>query len=430
MRCTNTLHVRIGLILALASLLSGCAAIPWLSSEKDPNPPTAINKKLPQQVSISTLWKTRIGKGTDDRQLRLVPAVVNGKLYAADPSGKVVALSPRDGRTLWERKTDFQFSGGPDVQGETLVLGTTNGELLALSTRNGAQQWRAQLGSEILSVPRIIGDLVVVHTIDDSVYGIELADGSERWRFSYPAPVLTLHGSSTPVAARDGIIVGFAGGKLVFLEPEQGVPLWETTVTPPRGRSELDRIADIDADPVVVGDIAYVGTYNGDLAAVDIVTGSILWRRELSAHAGLSADETALYVTDSEDNLWSADPADGAGRWRQEGLAHRRLTAPALLGNYLAVGDLEGYVHLISRRDGRLLGFERVAKDRIGHQPVVDGGVAYVYANDGTVAALRAGAAALPAPGASVSGAGAASKVEAQTGDAETGADAELKLDP
>lgn len=415
MRTINWLPVRLGLIVALSGMLAGpiagCAAIPWLGGEKDPNPPTAINKKLPQQVNISTLWKTRIGKGTDDRQVRLVPAVAAGRLYAADPSGKVIALSPSDGRKLWERKTDYKFSGGPDLQGETLVLGTTNGELLALSSSNGSQRWRAQLDSEILSIPRIVGDLVVVHTIDDSVYGINLNDGSERWRFSYPAPVLTLHGSSTPVAAGDGILVGFSGGKLVLLEPEQGAPLWETTVTPPRGRSELDRIADIDADPVVVGDIAYVGTYNGDLAAVDIVTGAVLWRRELSAHAGLSADETALYVTDSEDNLWSADPDDGAGRWRQEGLAHRRLTAPALLGNHLAVGDLDGYVHLISRRDGRLLGFQRVAKDRIGHQPVVANGVAYVYANDGTLAAFRAGSAALPKPGASISGAGAATKV-------------------
>ncbi|MGB5832319.1 MAG: outer membrane protein assembly factor BamB [Thiohalocapsa sp.] len=403
--------VRIGLVLLAATTLQGCGAFSWLNSEKDPNPPTAINKKLPRQANINTLWKTRIGKGTDARQLRLVPAVANGRLYAADPNGKVVALSPNDGRTLWERKTKFQFSGGPDVRGETLILGTTNGELLALSTRNGAQQWRAQLNSEILSIPRIIDDLVVVHTVDDTVYGIELSDGTERWRFAYPAPVLTLHGSSTPVPTGEGIIVGFSGGKLVHLEPEQGAPLWETTVTPPSGRSELDRIADIDADPVVVGDIAYVATYNGDLAAVDVVTGSILWRRELSAHAGLSADATALYVTDSDDNLWSADPTDGAGRWRQEGLANRRLTAPSLLGNYLAVGDLEGYVHLISRRDGRLLGFERVAKDRIGHQPVVANGIAYIYANNGTLAALRAGATALPKPGASISGAGAATKV-------------------
>jgi len=394
MRRVIKFALRLGLIVAFAGLLPGCAALSWLSSEKDPNPPTAIDKKLPQQVSINTLWKTRIGKGTNERQLRLVPAVAGGRLYAADPGGKILALSPTDGRRLWERKTKFQFSGGPDVQGDTLVLGTTNGKLLALSTSNGSQRWLTQLDSEILSIPRIVDDLVVVHTIDDSVYAINLNDGTERWRFAYPAPVLTLHGSSTPVAVRDGIIVGFSGGKLVLLEPEQGAPLWETTVTPPRGRSELDRIADIDADPVVVGDIAYVATYNGDLAAVDIVTGGILWRRELSAHAGLSADETALYVTDSADNLWSADPSDGAGRWRQEGLAHRRLTAPALLGDHLAVGDLQGYVHVISRQDGRLLGYERVAKDRIGHRPVVVNGVAYVYANDGTVSALRAGASA------------------------------------
>jgi outer membrane protein assembly factor BamB len=405
--------------LGLSALLSGCGGLPWLGGEKDPTPPTPVNKKLPQQVELRTLWKTRIGKGTDERQLRLVPAVSNGRLFAADPSGRIQALSPGDGRILWERKTGFPFSGGPDVRGDTLVIGTTDGELLALSTSSGAQKWNTQLGSEVLSIPRIVGDLVVVHTIDDTVYGIELGSGAERWRFSYPAPVLTLHGSGSPVAAGNGVIVGFAGGRLVYLELEQGVPLWEATVTPPRGRSELDRLADIDADPVVVGDIAYVATYNGDLAAVDVDTGTILWRRELSAHAGLAADDTALYITDSDDNLWSADPADGAGRWRQEGLAHRRLTAPALLGSYLAVGDLDGYVHLINRRDGRLLGFERIAKDRIGHQPVVASGTAYVYANDGTLSALRVGAASRPAAGASATGAGAAAKVSSPDATAE-----------
>jgi hypothetical protein len=179
--------------------------------------------------------------------------------------------------------------------------------------------------------------------------------------------VLTLHGASSPVAVQDGAIVGVSGGRLVRFEPERGVPLWEAVVTPPRGRSELDRIADLDADPVVVGDIAYVATYNGDLAAVDIDTGDILWRRELSAHAGLSGRRDGLYITDSE-----GQPLGRRTRRRRRTLAsgrtaHRRLTAPALLGNYVLVGDREGYVHLISRRDGQLLGFERVAKDRIGH---------------------------------------------------------------
>jgi outer membrane protein assembly factor BamB len=392
------------LLLVTTLSLSGCGGLPFLGGERDPTPPTRLDKKMTQRATPQVLWKTRIGKGTDERALRLQPALAGGRLYAADPKGIVAALSPADGRVIWERKTDLPFSGGPDVQGDTLVLGSTDGDLVALATRDGARKWRAQLDSEVISIPRIIGDIVMVHTVDDTVYGLDLLDGSERWRYSFPAPVLTLHGASSPVPTPEGAIVGVSGGRLAHLELERGLPLWEAVITPPRGRSELARIADLDADPVVVGDIAYVATYNGDLAAVDIPTGDVLWRRELSAHAGLSADETALYVTDSDDNLWAASPTDGAGLWRQEGLRYRRVTAPALLGSFLAVGDLDGYVHLLSRRDGALLGYGRIAKARIGHRPVVAGGVAYVYANDGTVAALRpsgsagGGAAAVRSP--------------------------------
>jgi outer membrane protein assembly factor BamB len=379
------------LLIGTTLWLGGCANLPGLGGERDPTPPTALDKKMTQRATPRVLWKTRIGKGTDARALRLQPAVAGGRVFAADPRGLIAALSPTDGRVLWERKTGLAFSGGPTVQGDTLVLGTTDGELLAYATRDGAQRWRAQLDSEVVSLPSIIGDLVLVHTVDDTVYAIELAGGAERWRYSTPSPVLTLRGASTPVPTAEGAIVGVSGGRLLHLELERGVPLWEAVITPPRGRSELDRIADLDADPVVVGDTAFVATFNGDLAAVDISTGDVLWRRELSAHAGLSADATALYITDSDDNLWAAEPADGTGIWRQEGLMHRRVTAPVLLGNFLAVADLDGYVHLIAREDGALLGFERVTKARIAHPPVVDGGVAYVYANDGTVAAVRAG---------------------------------------
>jgi outer membrane protein assembly factor BamB len=165
-------------------------------------------------------------------------------------------------------------------------------------------------------------------------------------------------------------------------------------VTRPSGRSELSRIADIDADPVVIGTVAFVGSYNGDLAAIDIHSGTVLWRRELSAHAGLAADESNLFITDSIDQIWGADPGDGAGRWRQEGLRYRQLTAPALLGDLIAVGDLEGYVHLLARSDGRLVGRTRVTKKgRITARPLVVGGRLYVYADDGTLTALTTGGA-------------------------------------
>lgn len=376
--------------LGAALLLPGCG---WFTKEKDPNPPAKLPKNPPTEVSIRTLWETRLGKGTDDKALALVPAVAGGRVYVADARGRVAALGAGDGRTVWERETKLPFSGGPDVAGDRLALGTSDGDVVLLSTRDGSQVWRAKVASEVLSVPRIVNDLVVVHTIDDSVYGLALADGSERWRFQVPAPVLTLRGSSTPVLTRDGVIIGVSGGRLVHLELTAGEPLWEVLVTPPTGRSELDRIADLDANPVVVGDIAYVGAYNGDLAAVDIALGTVMWRRFLSSHAGLAADEEAIYVTDSQDNVWAAEPADGAGRWQQEALVNRQLSGPALTGSALVVGDLEGYVHWLARRDGRLLGFTRVTKAPIRATPVVVNNIVYVYADNGTVAALTTGAA-------------------------------------
>lgn len=377
------------LILAVTLLLSGCGMFGWLGGDKDPRPPTKLDKKAVPSTGLRIIWKEKIGKGSDKRALALVPAVGGGRVYAANARGRVVALSAGDGREVWRRDTKIRFSGGPEVAGEQLIIGSTDGDLVALSSRDGAQRWRIRLGSEVLSVPRVVEDLVVAHTIDDNVFGIELTDGGERWRFFHPAPVLTLHGSSTPVPAGDGVVVGISGGRLVYLDTEQGAPFWETLVTRPSGRTELDRIADLDADPVVVGEVVYVASFNGDLAAIDLLTGDILWRRELSAHAGIAATPEALYITDSDDNLWSAEPTDGAGRWKQDALLYRRVTAPAVLGNRLVVGDLEGWLHLIDRNDGRLLGRVRVAKASINHTPVVANGVVYVYAADGTLAALR-----------------------------------------
>ena len=370
--------------------LGGCSVFPWLGGEKDPTPPAKLVPFAPQ-VGVRTLWSTKVGTGTRKRQLALVPALSGGRVFVADNDGGVAAVSTADGRIQWQRQTKLPFSGGPGTDGRALVLGTSHGQVVALSASDGSQLWSASVDSEVLSVPLVAGDLMVVHTLDDSVYGLEAATGAQRWRFLYPAPILTLRGSSSPVAADSAALVGLSGGRLVKLDLAGGVPIWEVTVTLPSGRTELERIADIDADPVVVGSTAYVGTYNGDLAAVDLVTGDILWRRTLSSHAGLAADASALYVTDSADNIWSAAPEDGAGRWKQEQLGHRLLTAPAILGDYLVVGDLEGWLHWISRRDGTLAGRAKVAGGAITARPVVADGRIFVYADDGTLAALSPG---------------------------------------
>jgi len=379
-------------LLSLALLLTGCSYIPWLNREEDPRPPTPLAELTPS-LAVTSLWSREAGKGTVGRQLALAPALAGGRLFVADGRGRVMALSPTDGRTLWERETGLPLSGGPGTEGTHLILGSISGEMVALTAADGAELWRAPIEGEVLSVPRIAGDLVVVHTLDDSVYGLELATGAERWRYSYPPPVLTLRGSSSPAIVADSAIVGLSGGRLVSLELTSGVPLWEVTVSPPRGRSELERIADIDADPVVVGDTVFVAAYNGDLAAVEIASGSVLWRRTLSAHAGLTAAGGVLYVTDDDDQVWAADPADGAGIWKQEQLRWRRLTAPAVIGDLVAVGDLEGFVHWLDRRDGRILARTRVGKGPIRAQPLAADGRLYVLGDDGMLAAISPGVA-------------------------------------
>lgn len=376
--------------LILAGTLSGCSKIPWIGMEKDPTPPTKLTKFAPE-VDLRTRWSTKPTKGGKKRRLALVPAASGSRIFVAGVGGRVAALGADSGRAIWQRDTDLKFSAGPSVSGDRLILGTTDGQVVTLSASDGREIWRVPLGSEVLAAPQQTGDgKIIVHTLDDTVRALDGADGAVLWEVSYPAPVLTLRGSGTPIITPSGIVVGLAGGKLLKLHPTDGLPLWEITISPPRGRSELSRISDIDADPVVVGNLIFVGTFNGDLAAVDLESGTILWRRQLSSYAGLSADQNNLYVTDSDDQVWGADPVSGAGRWRQERLKHRGLTAPAAFGSVILVGDGEGYVHLLSQRDGRLLGRTRVAKSPIDVRPLVTSGGVYVQARNGTVAAMSA----------------------------------------
>jgi outer membrane protein assembly factor BamB len=397
LKATRIYQPLVTLAIVLSLGLGGCSRIPWLGGSKDPTPPTKLEDFV-QEVGLNVLWSDRLTKGSEGRRLDLVPAVGGVRILVADSRGRVLAADLDSGRVLWGQETKLPFSAGPDLAGDRLFLGTSGGQVLALSAADGREIWRAQLDSEILSVPRTSGQgTVIVHTLNDTLYGLNSASGAEQWRVAYPAPVLTLRGSSTPTITPTGVVVGLSGGKLVKLDTGNGTPLWEVTVTPPRGRSELARISDIDADPVVVGTLIFVGTYNGDLAAVDLESGTILWRRQLSSYAGLAATETDLFVTDSEDQIWASDPVSGAGRWKQERLRYRQLTAPALIGNLIAVGDLDGHVHLIAQKDGRLVGRTRISrKGAINTRPVVAGNRLVVYASDGTLAVMSTGSA--PAP--------------------------------
>jgi outer membrane protein assembly factor BamB len=379
-------------VFLLPLLLVGCSSMNpmnWWSDDSG-EIPVAVLEDIQERVGLRKIWSSSTGGGMDHDRVKLVPFVQEGIVYVAERDGEVKALRASSGRTVWSTDTELNISGGPGA-GEGLVLvGTSDGEVVALDVVDGEERWRARVSSEVLSVPKAGRGVVVVHTIDGKLFALSAEDGRQLWIYDRSIPVLTLHGSSSPVISGPAVFCGFSNGRMVAFELESGRLLWEATVSVPRGRTELERMVDIDGDPLVLGGLVFVATFQGDLAAIVEQTGDVVWRRKLSSHAGLGGDFQQLYVTDEEDHVLAIDPRNGAALWKQEKMYGRKLTAPIPMGNYVLVGDFEGYVHVLSPEDGDLIGRIRVGADPISTPPYVEGGVAYILGDGGDLAAITA----------------------------------------
>ena len=241
----------------------------------------------------------------------------------------------------------------------------------------------------MLSVPAASGGVVVAHTIDGKLFGLESTNGNERWVYEREVPVLTLRGSGSPVLSGGAAFVGMAGGKLIALRLDNGNLLWDLNVTVPGGRSELERLADIDGDPILVGGGVFVATYQGEVAAIEQRSGRLAWQRKMSSYSGMAVDRRGLYVGDAEGVVWGLDLRSGSARWSQDALKNRRLSNVAVLEDLVVVGDFQGYLHWMDRDDGRL-----IARTRVGSDPITTGlqvfdGVLYVQGDGGDLAAIR-----------------------------------------
>ncbi len=382
------------IILAATALLAGCSTLNplnWFARGDDVAPPAEL-KPLANPVVPRVLWSAGIGDGTDKESLKLRPFVHRGKVYVADANGLVQARDALDGRVVWKVEEKLQFSGGPGGGEDLVLIGSRDGQILALDADSGAERWRSRVASEVLSVPTSAAGIAVVHSVDGTLTGLDARTGERVWSVRNEAPKLSLRASSSPVISGTFVICGFADGKLMSLDLATGRVRWEANAGIAKGRSELERLIDVAADPLVLDGVIYVVSFQGDLVAVAEDTGIVLWRRPLSSYAGLAADWRQVYVTDSGDNVWAVQQQNGAALWRQRDLYNRRLSAPGVLGDYILVGDFEGYVHLLSRTDGGFEGRIRVGDGPITAAPVVVGDVAYVYGDDGKLAALSVAA--------------------------------------
>jgi len=290
----------------------------------------------------------------------------------------------------WRADVDAPISGGVGGGDDLVLVASTTGTVVALSPETGSERWRSSISRAVLSAPQAGFGVVVVHAVDGTLHALSAADGSSLWTYSSTQPALTLRGTSSPLLVQSAAISGLDSGKVVVLEAESGRVFWERTVMPPSGRSELDRLVDIDVSPILIGKVLYVVTYQGRVAAMEVETGRIIWSREMSAYAGLDVDAFAVYVTDSDGTVWALDQRGGGALWSQEALRYRRVTGPRQIGDYVVVGDFEGYLHWLAREDGRLVARVRPSNKALVATPVSNGSLLFALAQDGTVAAYQA----------------------------------------
>jgi outer membrane protein assembly factor BamB len=372
-----------------AALISGCGSMGNMFGDSDNRDPPMPLPEISPSRTLTEVWSTDVGAGAGKKYLKLTPAVAEGRVFAAEVDGDVAAFDLRSGERLWQQDTDRSISGGPGT-GEGLVLvGTIDGEVVALEADSGEQRWVSRVSSEVLSPPLARDGVVVVRTHDGKLEGLDTNTGKRLWVYDRTVPALSLRGTSTPAFSGDAVVAGFDSGRMVSLALSTGQLLWESRVAVARGRSELERLVDIDSDPVVSGGEIYVVSFQGQVASLDVLGGELLWQRDMSSHAGLAVQGQSVYLTDEQSQVWALDRDSGASLWRHDELQRRALTQPAAVADAVLVGDFEGYLHVLDASDGRLLARTRVDGDGIATAPLVVDDLIVVYGRGGSLSVLR-----------------------------------------
>jgi outer membrane protein assembly factor BamB len=375
---------RIIWLIAAALLVAGC------SKEKEVAPPAEL-VKFDAVIGVKKVWSASTKGGDDVLRLGLRPAVEQERVYVAGHGGDVKALELASGRDLWRASTDLTLSGGPGAGEGLVVAGASSGDLVAIDAQTGTERWRAAVGGEVLAAPVVSGGLVIVRTVDGRLRALRTGDGTEAWNYEQQVPRLTLRGNGAPVISGDMIIAGFDNGKVVALSLATGELLWTATVAPPHGRTELERLVDIDSPVRVAGQDVFVVGYQGRVAMLALDSGQIWWGRDLSSHRGLVADDTYLYVTTADSVVVALRRRDGTEVWRQDQLLRRSITAPALVGDTLVVADFDGYLHWLDAASGAMLARAKSGSGRISNAPQAAGDLLLVQTDSGDVQAWRAG---------------------------------------
>lgn len=339
--------IRLLATLFASAVLSGCSTIDSLNPFASSGPKMAELQPIQSSAEIVTAWRESLSKSDN---YVFTPAIVGESVYAAGGKGDVMRVD--GGSVRWRVNVGIPLSGGVGADVRRVVVGSPKGDIIALDAADGKELWRAKVSSEVVAAPAVDTKVVVIRSGDNRLYAFDANDGKRQWVYQRQTPPLSLRSFAPPLIDNNYAFVGFPGGKLVAVTLNNGALAWEGTVSVPKGTTELDRVADITSSPVLAGRMICAVAYQGRVACFDLGSGSLAWSRDMSSSSGLTADNRYVYVSDDRGAVHALDLASGASIWKQDKLLHRQVSAPAARGRFIAVGDVKGYIHLISRDDG------------------------------------------------------------------------------
>lgn len=376
------------LVMLFGVLVAGC------SSDENKEEPAEL-EDIEQVISVNELWSSQVGDGYDDQYLFLQPVFTSDLIYAVDVYGELVAVNKQSGKTLWDVDLDERVSGALGFDGLNLYYATYNGELVSLDINRDSsnssepvkEKWRSSLSSEAIAPPQSNDKIVVVQTVDGRVAAFDKKSGERLWVYQSSAPVLSLRGTATPYVTDEITITGFANGELIALDNTNGTPHWQKAVSLAQGRTELERLVDVDGSVSSMENMLYATSFQGDIKAIEAISGKELWSKSASSYVSAENDFGSVYISQSNGNVVALDRANRSESWKQASLSYRRLTAPIAVDSLIAVGDFEGYLHFLSKTDGKIVGRIRVDSDGLRAPMYVDESTLFVFGNGGVLAA-------------------------------------------
>lgn len=380
--------IKILIILVLTVLLNACSGF----FDKDNTPKPAALVKFTPEIKVQPLWKASTNGGVGNEYLRLRPALTERAIFTASKGGTVTKTDRINGKTLWKINTGTSISAGPGASNQSVVVGSPNGDVIVINSANGQIAWRTKLYTELLAAPVVKNNIILVKTVDGKLIALSESDGHLLWQYKQTEPALILRGASSPQVYDHYVVSGFANGNLAKLMLNGGNLLWQKPISTSEGSFAIQRMIDIDADPLVFNNRIYAATYQGHIVALDLATGDEIWTHDISSYTGIAVDEKHVYITDAKSHIWAFDIQTGAVAWHQAELQARNITGPkVMMGHYVVLGDAEGYLHWFSRLDGHIVARIKVNSSAIIANPVVHDNTVYVVTTDGHLAAYRLG---------------------------------------